>query len=130
MCTKCEYLFKSGVFMKKNDMFMIVGLIAVALCIFIMNIYNKRSGDAVVIYYNNEEYDVISLDEEKIIRVNDTNVVKIENGKVFMESANCPDQICVQQKPVDGSGRDIVCLPNKVVIRVISNRKDVDVVAR
>ena len=47
-----------------------------------------------------------------------------------MESADCPDQICVKQKPVDESGRDIVCLPNKVVVRVISDKKDVDVVTR
>ena len=116
--------------MKKNDMFMIWGLIAVALCIFIMNVYNKKCGDVIVIYYNNEKYTSISLDEDRVIKVNNTNVVKVENGKVFMESAECPDQICVKQKPVDESGRDIVCLPNKVVVRVISDKKDVDVVTR
>lgn len=116
--------------MKKNDAYIIVGLIVVALCIIFMNIYNKSGGDTVIIYYNNEEYEVISLDGDKVINVNNTNVVRVEKGKVFMESAECPDQICVQQKPVDESGRDIVCLPNKVVVRVVSDKKDVDVVAR
>lgn len=109
---------------------MIIGLTAIALCFFLLNMHNKMNGDTVIIYYNNEEYEVISLNEDSVIKVNDTNVVRIENGKVFMESANCPDQICVKQKPLDSSGRDIVCLPNKVTVRVITDRKDLDVVAR
>ena len=79
---------------------------------------------------NNEEYAVETLDVNKVIKVNETNVVRIENGKVFMESAECPDQICVKQKPLNLSGRDIVCLPNKVTVRVVSENKDVDVVTR
>ena len=116
--------------MKKNDVYIILGLIVLSICIFLLNIYNKNDGKTVIIYYNNEEYAVETLDVNKVIKVNETNVVRIENGKVFMESAECPDQICVKQKPLNLSGRDIVCLPNKVTVRVVSENKDVDVVTR
>jgi len=115
---------------KKNDIYIILFLILVSIGIFALNRCNKKDGDVVVIYYNNEVYEKASLREDRVIRVNDTNTVRIENGEVFMESADCPDRICVQQKPVNSSGRDIVCLPNKVVVRVISEEKEVDMVVK
>ena len=116
--------------MKRNDVYIIVVLIVFALGMFWLNVHNERSGEVVIVYYNNKEYDRAYLSEEKVIKVNDTNTVRIKDGKVFMESADCPDQICVHQKPINSSGRDIVCLPNKVVVRVISEEKEVDMVVK
>ena len=50
----------------------------------------------------------------------------IENGKVYMKEANCPDRLCVHSKAIDEKGGSIVCLPNKVVLEVISNNRDID----
>ena len=48
----------------------------------------------------------------------DNNTVVIKNGKVYMESANCPDKLCVKHKKISKRNETIVCLPNRVVIEV------------
>ena len=50
------------------------------------------------------------------IKINDTNVCEIKDGKAYMLSADCPDHLCMKQKSIDEKGGTIVCLPNKVVI--------------
>lgn len=46
------------------------------------------------------------------------NRVYIQDDLVFMESANCPDQICVHQGVITDSTVPIVCLPNRVIVRI------------
>ena len=48
------------------------------------------------------------------------NVLVIENGTVHMESASCPDKLCVKQGPKSQVGETIVCLPHRLVATVIS----------
>ena len=55
------------------------------------------------------------------------NTVLVEHGQISMESADCPDQICVKQGPIKNGAYPIVCLPNRVEIR-ITNKAGVDAV--
>ena len=43
------------------------------------------------------------------------NTVTVRDGKIAVTEASCPDQYCVRQGFCN-SGRDIVCLPNALVI--------------
>ena len=43
------------------------------------------------------------------------NTVSVRDGKIAVTEASCPDQYCVRQGFCN-SGRDIVCLPNRLVI--------------
>ena len=47
-----------------------------------------------------------------------SNTLVIENGKVRVSSANCPDKICAGHKAVSYTGESIVCLPHKLVIEI------------
>ncbi len=46
------------------------------------------------------------------------NVLQIENGKIRMIEANCPDQVCVDTGWVNSSLKPIVCLPARLVIQI------------
>ena len=46
-------------------------------------------------------------------------ILVISDGKADMESADCPNQICVHHSAISHTGETIVCLPNRVVIEVI-----------
>ena len=48
------------------------------------------------------------------------NVIKINNGTVEIIEADCPDQICVKSGLISIPSQQIVCLPNKVIVKVIS----------
>ena len=59
------------------------------------------------------------------------NVVEIRDRQVRIREADCPDQICVRSGWVSLSQQQIVCLPNRLVIKVISQSPDgVDDIAR
>ena len=58
------------------------------------------------------------------------NTVLIEPGAISMESATCPDQLCVNQGKITGGVYPIVCLPNRVTVKIVSDRAgDPDVIA-
>ena len=53
----------------------------------------------------------------------------VENGEIYMESAACPDQICVEHGPLRPGGTPIVCLPNRLSIQWIERDAAVDAVS-
>ena len=54
------------------------------------------------------------------------NTVRIEPGKVCMESASCPDQICVNQGYIEDGSVPIVCLPNQFIIEIRGGESALD----
>ena len=58
------------------------------------------------------------------------NVVRAEHGRVCMESASCPDQVCVDQGYIDNGALPIVCLPNKVIITIEGGEDSIDAAAK
>lgn len=51
-----------------------------------------------------------------------SNTVTIRDGKVSVTEASCPDHYCMQRGWCDG-GAEIVCLPNRLVIRFLGEQK-------
>lgn len=48
------------------------------------------------------------------------NLIVADNGRVRVAAADCPDQICVRTGWVSLAPQQIVCLPYRVVIKVVS----------
>ena len=55
------------------------------------------------------------------------NVVEIDNKRVRMLEADCPDGLCVRQGWVSSGLVPVVCLPNRVVITFEGNSNDTGV---
>ena len=47
-----------------------------------------------------------------------TNILVVEDGAAYMESASCPDKICVNFGSVSRVGESIVCRPNDLIVTV------------
>jgi hypothetical protein len=47
------------------------------------------------------------------------NKIRVENGKIAVIDADCPDKICVEQGYINNSAVPIVCLPHKLSITII-----------
>ena len=50
------------------------------------------------------------------------NTVTVRGGRIAVTEASCPDQYCVRQGFCN-SGRDIVCLPNRLVISFVGEQE-------
>ena len=50
------------------------------------------------------------------------NVVTVKNGKVAVTEATCPDHYCMKRGFCD-SGAQIVCLPNRLVLKFVGSQE-------
>ena len=109
-------------------MVLIGGLLVVAVAGMLVIQALREEGAQVVITWNGEVDGTYSLAENRTLVFEGENggynVVTIEDGFVFMEEANCPDQICVKHKPLNQTADPIVCLPNSLVVKVITNETE------
>ena len=57
-----------------------------------------------------------------------TNTVTVRDGKIAVTASDCPGGDCVHSGWIGTSGRSVVCLPNRMEIRVVSISGEVDFV--
>ena len=118
---------------RKGDFILIVlvAVIAILGSIYYMSNLGAAEGSVVMIYQNGEVIREIPLgqDEEVIIDGAFTNKVSIKDGKAAVIESNCPGNDCVLSGEIHESGRSIICLPNRVEIR-IEGESEVDFVVR
>ena len=44
----------------------------------------------------------------------------IKDGTAYVSASTCPDKICVRHSAVSHTGESIICMPNRVVVEIIS----------
>ena len=98
-------------------------IIAAGISWLVINILSGSKGDHVEIMKGSAIEKIIPLgtDGEYEIKSDDlVNIVRIKNGQVWMEEANCPDRLCVKQGKIDKNGQSIICLPHKITVKIVS----------
>ena len=113
-----------------NDILLISALVIIPVVILLVNISpdNAASG-TVVITVDGEIYALAHLSEDTEIIVNTENGINhvlIKNGEAWVSDADCSEQICVQHRAISKTGEQIVCLPHRVVLEIISG-EDTDI---
>lgn len=128
---------KKTKYISVKDVRIILTVIAALLLFIVCYIHTRGNGNTVIITHNGKELSRrYSLNTDRTIKIrNDngkiTNVVRIKNGKVYMESADCPDKICIHQGKKSKDGESITCLPNRVVVEVKGeDRSDMDTMTK
>lgn len=114
----------------RNDVIFIVALLLIAavgaLYLFVL----RGEGNTVRVTVDGKIYGVYSLSDnmtEDICTGENGeyhNRLVIKDGRAYIEYATCPDGICVDHSPIFRDGESIVCLPQKVVVTVITNKGD------
>lgn len=113
----CLIRFRKDSVLKKKEFIFIAAILALALLLWgSMHLMRKGDYGSVRITVDGQEYGIYSLNRDQVISIGSTNICQIQNGSVKMIEADCPDHLCLKQKPVGSHGGTIVCLPNKVVI--------------
>lgn len=57
------------------------------------------------------------------------NTIRVENGKIGVIDADCPDKICVRQGFIDNGALPIVCLPHRLSVVITDNGGEIDAVS-
>ena len=107
----------------RNDIIFIAVLLAFVALVGLLYTFTRGDGDTVTVTVDGEFFAEYPLCEEKRVEIvtgEKVNLLIIEGGKARVESATCPDGICVAHKPISRDGESIICLPNRVVITVRS----------
>ena len=101
----------------------IVGIVA-----FVLMESAEMNDPTAEIYQNSKLVKTVSLSENTEFTVyceDGFNVVTVENGKICVSSADCPDKVCVRQGKISGAV-PIVCLPHRLEIRVVNGDNKTD----
>ena len=121
----------------KGDKILIFSIFILAISIFISFQVYGFSGDRIfaIIEVDGKIYQRVSLGENgpkleiKVLE----NTVEIDRNRVRMSYADCPDKDCVRQGWISRPGQMIVCLPNRLIIKIESDKllqeEDVDAVS-
>lgn len=121
--------------MNKKDTILVLIILVIAGLLFLVTRRNV-GGNEVVIILDGKEYGKYQLSDDREINVKSEsgyNVVKIEDGKVYIKDADCPDKYCVKQGKSDSSNKSLICLPHKMVVEVRENdseNTDVDIIVQ
>ena len=108
-------------FKKKDLIFALIVLLLAG----VLYLFHEMTGDGVankvVVTVDGETLGYYDLNKNQTIEINDgSNILKIQDGKANMSEAVCPDKLCVNQRAISKSNESIICLPNKVVVKVVA----------
>ena len=122
--------------LNKKDIILVLGILLLAGVLFVVITILKQDGAEAVIKVNGTIYGTYQLAKNQTIRVDTTyghNTLIIQDGKIYMEDADCPDKYCISQGKINQSNQTIVCLPHRLVVEITAdytNNRDVDAVVR
>ena len=113
---------------QKNDK-ILLGTVLLVLLVGVIwfSFFGRDAGAVVKVTVNGQLYGTYSLKKDQEIKIiigeTVTNVLRIQDQKADMVTADCPDKLCVHQKAISREKETIVCLPNKVVAEVIGGEE-------
>ena len=109
--------------MKKKhiaDIFLVIGLIILTIITSIF-IYQKQTYDNlyVEVSIDGDIQYTFSIYEDTEYMLSTGNKLIIKDEKVYIDDADCPDKLCIKQGSIDKANESIICLPNKLVVRIV-----------
>ena len=111
------------------DKIVIVALVLLSLAAYpIIRLYGVEKGAILEIESMGKPYAVVEMDRRKTVTIpgalGDSVIEVDENGARFIETAG-PDKTCIEQGYITDAGEMAVCVPNRVLIRVVG-KGDID----
>ncbi len=110
----------------RNDIFLCLGILGLALIVFVIFKANLKDGNYVNVVVDGKITQSYALKEDVntiLVTEKGNNTLVIKDGQVFIQNADCPDKICVAHQKISKTGETIVCLPHKLVVEITENEK-------
>lgn len=107
----------------KRELVLAAGILLTALLLLLINKF-LHNDPAVFVEISIDGIPVETLDlknDQEYTIKNDgggTNILIIKNGEAWVTEASCPDKICIHQGKISRDGEMIVCLPNRMIVKI------------
>ncbi|MBR2048836.1 MAG: NusG domain II-containing protein [Oscillospiraceae bacterium] len=113
--------------MKTKYWLLCFALLAVICALFTLPLLGGEAAEYAEIYSGGTLIKTVALSIDQEFTVDGRNTVTVKDGRIAVTWAECPDQYCVK-RGFRSSGGDIVCLPNRLVIR-FAGEQEIDAVS-
>lgn len=120
----CDRIFSMKL-LKRTDVFIITAILLLAGMMYLsMHLWSNDQGLQAEIYYKNRLVRTVDLShahEEHFSLPEAPGVhFHVHDGTISFEKSDCPDQVCVHAGELKKEFQSAACLPNHVVVRVVS----------
>jgi len=108
--------------MNKNDIKLIVILGIIVLGIFIFVNITKEEGSIAEVYFEDNLVLTIDLNIDSEYTVDGELgdvVLEVKDKKIRVKSENSPRNICSKEGYIGDSSRTLICLPNKIIVKIV-----------
>lgn len=118
----------------KIDIILIIGLILIAgISFFLIDNFFTFNGNTVEVLVDGDVVESFPLDVDDNYEIkigNYFNQIIVKDKCVYIKTANCKDLLCVKQGKITEGGQNIICLPHKLVVRIVNeNNNSVDAIS-
>lgn len=106
--------------MKRKDIFLLIGVLAVAAAASLLIFASTGRGASVKVTVNGKEYATYPLKKDITVDIksNGVNRLVVKDKKAYISYADCREQVCVNHKKISKVGENIICLPHKVIVEI------------
>lgn len=115
----------------RNDF--ILNLIIIVVCIAVpiaISVSSHNEEKTAVLSFDGNAEKEMSLSQNGVFYTHGVEVT-VKDGKASVTDSDCPDGLCMKMKDAKNVGDSIICVPNKVSVRIIGdvNGEGADVIA-
>ncbi len=108
------------------DLFLILLLLALSTTLIVKggfsSVRNKAYCKAAVVHHGGKEIKRINLKENSTFTILGGRMQIIsKDGKIRIAHSDCPENTCVHAGWIQSAGEALVCVPNQVVIEIITD---------
>ena len=110
----------------KFDILLCFVLIIIATGLFFIFRNSGKKGAYVVVRQGTKEVAEIPLNinsEHEYETLYGKNTLVIEDGYAYIKDASCKDHICEKTGKISKVGQTIICLPNELFIKIVSDKE-------
>lgn len=115
---------------KKADIILLIILVCAGLAMTWFSTAASSGGRKAVVSVDGKVYGTYDLSKNRTVTVRQNghkNKIVIKNGKVQMAYSTCRNQVCVEHSAISRTNQQIVCLPNRVMIRIEGKDSNEDI---
>jgi len=105
----------------RSDMILIALLIAIMLLISHNAPYRSTEAE---VYVQGKAYMKIDLSKDATYNIANHMIVEVLDEKIRAQESDCPEKLCVKQGWISSPEVPIVCLPNKILIKIVGKLSD------